>query len=173
MRGTERNNTALQIKLLRVLQEREFERVGGSKTIKVDVRLIAATNRDLEAAVTARRFREDLYYRLQVIQITVPPLRQRKEDVPALAAHFVKKYARENERGLKGVSEEKMAILMRHSWPGNVRELENCMEYATVMSEPEAPEIVPEVLPLSVRSIVASGESSRCRRALLLRMRWR
>lgn len=150
---------ALQVKLLRVLQEREFERVGGVKTIKTDVRLVAATNRDLEAAVAAGRFRHDLYYRLQVVQLTMPALRQRKEDVPELAAHFLEKFAGENDRPLKCISDEAMAILLRHSWPGNVRELENCMEYATVMSEPEATAIMPEVLPLSVRTMVATGES--------------
>ncbi|HOQ30038.1 MAG TPA: sigma-54 dependent transcriptional regulator [Armatimonadota bacterium] len=150
---------ALQVKLLRVLQEREFERVGGTKTIKVDVRLIAATNRDLEAAVAAGRFRHDLYYRLQVIQITMPPLRQRKEDLPALVDHFIRKYAGEDGRQIQGVSDEAMEILTRHSWPGNVRELENCIEYAVVMSEPDATLITPDVLPLSVRGLVASGDT--------------
>ena len=150
---------ALQVKLLRVLQEREFERVGGTKTIKVDVRLVAATNRDLEAMVAAGRFREDLYYRLHVIQIMMPPLRQRKEDIPALVAHFSKRFARENARAIKGISDEAMTILMRHSWPGNVRELENCIEYAAVMAESDATQITPDVLPLSVRTMVASGGS--------------
>jgi DNA-binding NtrC family response regulator len=150
---------SLQVKLLRVLQEREFERVGGMKTIKVDVRLVAATNRDLEAAVAAGRFRHDLYYRLQVIQITMPPLRQRKEDLPALVNHFITRFARENDRKVTGVSDEVMEIFLRHSWPGNVRELENCLEYATVMAEPDATLITPDVLPLSVRTLAARGDT--------------
>lgn len=152
-------SSALQVKLLRVLQEREFERVGGTKPIKVDVRLVAATNRDLEAAVAAGRFRQDLYYRLQVIQIPMPPLRERKEDIPMLVEHFVRKYARENGRQVKGTTDDALDTLMRHTWPGNVRELENCIEYATVMSEPEAPLIERDVLPLSVRAMVATGET--------------
>ncbi|MBI3947647.1 MAG: sigma 54-interacting transcriptional regulator, partial [Armatimonadetes bacterium] len=149
----------LQIKLLRVLQEREFERVGGTKTIKVDVRLVAATNRDLEAAVKAGRFRNDLYYRLHVIQITMPALRQRKEDIPALVDHFLRRYARDNGRQVESVSDETMDILTRYSWPGNVRELENCLEHAIVLSEPDAKAITPDVLPLSVRTLVARGDS--------------
>ena len=107
----------------------------------------------------AGRFREDLYYRLHVIQIMMPPLRQRKEDIPALVAHFSKRFARENARAIKGISDEAMTILMRHSWPGNVRELENCIEYAAVMAESDATQITPDVLPLSVRTMVASGGS--------------
>ena len=125
---------AFQAKLLRVLQEGEFERVGGGRTIKVDVRVIAATNRDLEAEVRAGEFREDLYYRLNVMPIRMPALRERIEDVPDLARFLVVKVARMQGRELT-VTDSALRVLMRHDWPGNVRELENCMERAAVMSE--------------------------------------
>jgi len=141
----------LQVKLLRVLQEREFERVGGTKTIKVDVRLVAATNKDLEKAVAEKQFREDLYYRLQVIQVFVPPLRERREDIPALVEHFLAKYNAENGRKLKYVSKETLDLLMRYPYPGNVRELENAIERAVVMADRDATEITPDLLPMSIR----------------------
>ncbi|WP_295581120.1 nif-specific transcriptional activator NifA [uncultured Lamprocystis sp.] len=125
---------AFQAKLLRVLQEGEFERVGGGRTMKVDVRIIAATNRDLEAEVRAGEFREDLYYRLNVMPIRMPALRERIEDVPDLARFLVTKVARLQGRNLQ-ITDSALRILMRHDWPGNVRELENCMERAAVMSE--------------------------------------
>jgi Nif-specific regulatory protein len=125
---------AFQAKLLRVLQEGEFERVGGGRTLKVDVRVIAATNRDLEAEVRAGEFREDLYYRLNVMPIRMPALRERIEDVPDLARFLVTKVARMQGRELE-ITDSALRILMRHDWPGNVRELENCMERAAVMSE--------------------------------------
>ena len=125
---------AFQAKLLRVLQEGEFERVGGGRTLKVDVRVIAATNRDLEAEVRAGDFREDLYYRLNVMPIRMPPLRERIEDVPDLARFLVVKVARMQGRELR-ITDSALRILMHHDWPGNVRELENCMERAAVMSE--------------------------------------
>jgi Nif-specific regulatory protein len=125
---------AFQAKLLRVLQEGEFERVGGGRTLKVDVRVIAATNRDLEAEVRAGDFREDLYYRLNVMPIRMPALRERIEDVPDLARFLVVKVARMQGRELS-ITDSALRILMRHDWPGNVRELENCMERAAVMSE--------------------------------------
>ena len=124
---------AFQAKLLRVLQEGEFERVGGGRTLKVDVRVIAATNRDLESEVRAGEFREDLYYRLNVMPIRMPALRERIEDVPDLARFLVTKVARMQGRDLQ-VTDSALRILMRHDWPGNVRELENCMERAAVMS---------------------------------------
>jgi two-component system NtrC family response regulator len=124
---------ALQVKLLRVLQEMEFERVGGNKTIKVDVRLVAATNRDLKTEVEEGRFREDLYYRLNVVHLHIPPLRERKEDVALLATHFLRKYAQENTRGEVHLSPEAMKMLMHYAWPGNVRELENVMERAVIL----------------------------------------
>ncbi|MBB1073493.1 nif-specific transcriptional activator NifA [Rhodoferax sp. 4810] len=125
---------AFQAKLLRVLQEGEFERVGGNRTLKVDVRVIAATNRHLEQAVKMGEFREDLYYRLNVMPITVPPLRERIEDIPELARFLVAKIARLQGRELE-MTDSALRILMQHDWPGNVRELENCMERAAVMSE--------------------------------------
>jgi len=124
---------SLQAKLLRVLQEHEFERVGGTKTIRVDIRVIAATNRDLEAAVRSGRFREDLYYRLNVVRLELPPLRTRIDDVPALAEHFLRKYCAETGKNLPGISEEAMTVLRGHRWPGNIRELENAIERAVVL----------------------------------------
>lgn len=124
-----------QRKLLRVLQEREFERVGGSLPIKVDTRVIAATNKPIEAEVEAGRFREDLYYRLNVIRIAMPPLRERKEDVPVLVEHFLDKHRYNPTAQPARISEEAMQVLIRHDWPGNVRELENSVQRAVVMSQ--------------------------------------
>jgi two-component system, NtrC family, response regulator HydG len=124
-----------QIKLLRVLQERAFERVGGNETIKVDVRIVAATNKNLVEEVRERRFREDLYYRLNVVHIPMPPLRQRGNDVVLLADYFLRQFARENHRRIDGFSDEARAKLVAHRWPGNVRELENAIERAVVFTE--------------------------------------
>ena len=124
----------MQAKLLRVLQEREFRRLGGLESIRVDVRIIAATNLDLKQAVKENRFRDDLYYRLNVINVTLPPLRERKEDIPLLASHFIKKYNEENGRSISSINEEAMMLLMEHEWPGNVRELENVIERAVVLT---------------------------------------
>ena len=124
-----------QVKLLRVLQEREFERVGGSETIRVDVRVIAATNSDLEAAVAAGRFREDLYYRLNVFSIYLPPLRERRPDIPLLADHFVEKYGAAHGKDVRRIATTAIDMLMSYHWPGNVRELENCIERAVVVCE--------------------------------------
>ncbi|HEV2248186.1 MAG TPA: sigma-54 dependent transcriptional regulator [Terriglobia bacterium] len=137
-----------QAKLLRVIQEREFMRLGGTESIKVDVRILAATNSDLKQMVQANKFREDLYYRLNVISVNLPPLRERKEDIPLLVDHFLVKYCNENGReGLK-FSPEAMKILMDHDWPGNVRELENAVERAVVLvlGPPIGPEALPEQL---------------------------
>jgi DNA-binding NtrC family response regulator len=123
----------LQSKLLRVIQEKEFERVGGTKPIKVDTRIISTTNRDLEKAIEERRFREDLYFRLNVIPIKLPPLRERKEDIPALVQHFLRKYSIENKKNVKNVHPDAMMTFMSHSWPGNIRELENSIERAVVL----------------------------------------
>jgi two-component system response regulator HydG len=123
----------MQVKLLRVLQEGEFERVGGTKTVTVDVRLVAATNRDLERMVAERKFRQDLYYRLNVIPIRVPPLRERYDDVPLLAAHFLRVYAEKNRKELRGITDDALEALQAYRWPGNVRELENAMERAVVL----------------------------------------
>ena len=123
-----------QAKLLRVMQEREFMRLGGVETIRVDVRVVAATNIDLHRAVEEGRFREDLYYRLNVIAVQLPPLRQRKEDIPALVAHFTLKYSAENAKPVEGVTPEALQALMDYDWPGNVRELENVIERGVVLS---------------------------------------
>jgi Nif-specific regulatory protein len=128
---------ALQVKLLRVLQEREFERVGGTHTIKVDIRLIAATNRDLSEAVRLGQFRQDLYYRLAVVKVTMPTLHERKEDIPMLTRHFVQKHAKRCKVKPRPVSREAMAALVNYEWPGNVRELENAIERALVMGSSE------------------------------------
>jgi DNA-binding NtrC family response regulator len=124
-----------QVKLLRFLQERTFERVGGNQTIRVDVRVIAATNRPLEQCVRGGTFREDLFYRLTVVPLKVPPLRERASDIPALAMKFLERFARENERAVVSISSDALIKLMTYSWPGNVRELENVMERATVLCE--------------------------------------
>jgi Nif-specific regulatory protein len=124
---------ALQVKLLRVLQEREFERVGGTHPLKVNIRLIAATNRDLEDAVRKGEFRQDLYYRLAVVKMTMPPLRERREDIPMLTRHFLQKYAMRCRVKAKPISREAMAALVHYEWPGNVRELENAIERSLVM----------------------------------------
>ncbi len=124
----------VQVKLLRFLEQREFERVGGNKTFKVDVRIVAATHRDLRKKVDDGSFREDLYYRLNVIEINIPPLRQRPGDIPLLAQHFLTKYAAANGKELQGLSDEVLALLLSHPWPGNVRELENALERAVVLA---------------------------------------
>jgi two-component system, NtrC family, response regulator AtoC len=127
----------LQAKILRALQEREIERVGGTRTIKIDVRVIAATNRDLKKAVEEGTFREDLYYRLNVVPITLPPLRQRRDDIPLLVEHFIGKYNREFNRKVKGFSAGATAALYQYEWPGNVRELENVIERAVALAQGE------------------------------------
>jgi DNA-binding NtrC family response regulator len=139
---------AMQVKLLRFLQTRRFERVGGRKTLSVDVRLIAATNSDLEAEVARGRFREDLYYRLNVVPIQLPPLRDRSSDIPALAATFLARFAAENQRQLDGFSREALERLLIHRWPGNVRELEHAIEHAGVMARGRL--VMPYDLPESV-----------------------
>ena len=125
---------AIQVKLLRVLQDREFERLGSTKTLKVDVRLVAATNRDLRAALEEGTFREDLYYRLNVVAIDIPPLREHKEDIPALAEFFLEKSARESGKMVQGITPQAMKLLMDFHWPGNVRELQNVLERAVTLS---------------------------------------
>jgi len=139
-----------QAKLLRVIQEREFMRVGGLDTIKVDVRIIAATNADLEGSVQQGTFREDLYYRLNVITVNLPPLRRRSEDIPLLAQSFLAYYARENEKAIRDIAPRAMELLLDYHWPGNVRELENAIERAVVLSTGET--LTEELLPGSVRS---------------------
>ncbi len=128
---------ALQAKLLRVLQEREFERIGSTQTIKVDVRIVATTNRDLQKEVAAGNFREDLYYRLNVIEMGLPPLRERKEDIPALVQNFVAKFNEENGKSVSGLADETLDALLQYDWPGNIRELENYTERAVVVAQSE------------------------------------
>jgi DNA-binding NtrC family response regulator len=122
------------VKLLRVLQEREFERLGGTKTLKVDIRMIAATNRDLRAALEEGTFREDLYYRLNVVPIDIPPLREHKEDIPELVNHFLARFAADNEKEIEGITPAAVSVLMEYHWPGNVRQLENSVERAVALS---------------------------------------
>src|SRR6201981_2311855 len=126
---------AIQVKLLRVLQEREFERLGGTKTLKVDVRLIAATNRDLRAALEDGTFREDLYYRLNVVPIDIAPLREHKDDIPELGTLFLSRFARESGKPIRGITPEAMKMLVNYHWPGNVRELQNIVERACALSK--------------------------------------
>jgi two-component system response regulator HydG len=146
---------ATQIKLLRVLQERCFERVGGNETVKVDVRVVAATNKNLAEEVREGRFREDLYYRLNVVHVEMPPLRQRGNDVVLLAEHFLRRFARENNRRIDGFSEAARAKLVAHRWPGNVRELENAVERAVVFTEGELVEA--EALPFDAAPATIEG----------------
>ncbi len=127
-------SAAVQVKLLRLLQEGEFQRVGGNQTLKADVRVISATNQDLESRVKEDAFREDLYYRLNVVPIKIPPLRERREDIPPLVEHFVQRFSKENRKSIEGVSREAMDQLVKYDYPGNIRELENIMERAVVIS---------------------------------------
>jgi DNA-binding NtrC family response regulator len=145
-------STELQTKLLRFLQEREFERVGGTKPISVDVRIIAATNRDLNHAVQEGKFREDLYYRLNVVPLILPPLRDRKEDIPGLADYFLKRSALETKKSFTAIDEAAIKKLIAYQWPGNVRELANVIESAVVLGQ--GPELTPQDLPTKVVSTV-------------------
>jgi len=149
-------SVAMQAKLLRVLQSGEFERVGGTRTLKADVRLVAATNTDLVALVREKRFREDLYYRLNVITIHLPTLRDRREDIPLLAHHFLRRYAEKNAKLLRGFTEDTMDLLQTYAWPGNVRELENAIERAVVLTRSDL--ITPVDLP---ETLVRSDQAAR------------
>lgn len=144
-----------QIKLLRVLQEREFERVGGTVTLKTDVRVIAATNRNLEELISQGKFRQDLYYRLNVISIHIPPLRERKTDIPLLVDYFIDKYSKANRKKIKRISTSAIDMLMAYHWPGNVRELENCIERAVLLANDEV--IHGHHLPPTLQTAEASG----------------
>ncbi|MFQ5657902.1 MAG: sigma-54-dependent transcriptional regulator [Candidatus Methylomirabilales bacterium] len=152
---------ALQVKLLRVLQDRIFRRVGGTEDIEVDVRVIAATNQNLQELIRKGHFREDLFYRLNVIPVDLPPLRERREDIPLLAMNFLAKYSEETKRTIKGVSPEAMEPLLRYDWPGNVRELENAVERGVAMESSEV--LTPESLPDKLREgrpeTVENGQS--------------
>jgi len=150
---------SIQIKLLRVLQEREFERVGGTQTIKVNVRLLAATNRNLQDLVSEGKFREDLFYRLHVFPIYVPPLRKRKSDIVLLADYFLEKYSRENRKNVRRLSSAVIDMLMSYHWPGNVRELENCMERAVLVAEADV--IHPYHLPPTLQTAEATGTEAK------------
>jgi Nif-specific regulatory protein len=152
-------NLATQVKLLRVLQEREFERVGGTETIKANVRLVAATNKDLEKAIAAGTFREDLYYRLNVFTLFIPPLRERKADMLLLVDHFLEKFAREHKRNIKRISTPAIDMLASYHWPGNVRELENTLERAVLMCDGEV--VHGHHLPPSLQTAEASGTITR------------
>jgi len=143
-------NAQVQIKILRVLQEKKFERVGGEKTLQIDTRVISATNRDLQAEIQKGNFREDLYYRLNVVNIEVPPLRERKEDIPVLSAVFLKEFNDENGKSLEGFSTKARLVLNNYSWPGNIRELRNCIESAVVLSKGSVIEV--DDLPVQVVS---------------------
>jgi two-component system response regulator HydG len=147
---------ATQAKLLRVLQTGEFERVGGTRTLTVDVRLVTATNADLAALVREKRFREDLYYRLNVIVVQLPPLRERREDIPLLAHHFLRRYAAKNAKTVQGFAEESLDVLQTYAWPGNVRELENVVERAVVLTR--SPMISPADFP---EALVGSDQAAR------------
>ena len=142
---------SLQAKLLRVLEGDEFMHVGGTSKVKVDVRVVAASNKDLQSAIAVKAFREDLYYRLNVFPITIPPLRERKEDIPALVGHFLSYYCKEMKKDIKTASPEAMEILLNHVWTGNVRELQNCIERAVILSDGNV--ILPEHLGIRPRSL--------------------
>jgi two-component system, NtrC family, response regulator PilR len=139
----------MQVKLLRVLQERKFRRVGGLEELTADIRVIAATNQDLEKAVAEARFREDLFYRINVIPIALPPLRERREDIPLLAEHFLAKYSEQMQKPVTGISRPALELLLRHDWPGNIRELENVLERAVALEA--TPTVLMESLPPSIR----------------------
>jgi transcriptional regulator with GAF, ATPase, and Fis domain len=161
-------NPLLQSKLLRVLQERQFERVGAVKTIKTDIRIIAATHQDLKVAVAQKKFREDLYYRLNVIPIRLPPLRERKSDIPLLTHHFLEHFNRSKRKKIRAISDEAMEALARYDWPGNVRELENTVERLVILVDhdvisaqdlPEKFHLLPEAEPAQVLEIPEEGIS--------------
>ncbi|MFQ5989298.1 MAG: sigma-54-dependent transcriptional regulator [Candidatus Methylomirabilales bacterium] len=148
---------AIQVKLLRVLQERIFRRVGGTEDVEVDVRVIAATHQDLKELIRKEQFREDLYYRLNVIPIHLPPLRERREDIPLLAMNFLAKSSQENRRPIRGIAPEAMEMLLTHHWPGNVRELENAIEQSVALGTEDV--LVPENLPEMVRARPGAADS--------------
>ncbi|MDP8299419.1 MAG: sigma-54 dependent transcriptional regulator [Candidatus Tantalella remota] len=147
-----------QLKLLRVLQERSFERVGGEETIEVDVRIVAATNRDLEKLVAEGKFREDLFYRLNVIPVALPPLRERKEDIPDLAKEFLGRFSRKNNKNISRISEDAYRSLLDHNWPGNIRELENTMERVVVIAKGNV--VTDEDLPGKIRERTGKDHAS-------------
>ncbi|NQT58548.1 MAG: sigma-54-dependent Fis family transcriptional regulator [Bacteroidetes bacterium] len=149
-------NAQVQIKILRVLQEKQFERVGGEKTLQIDTRIVSATNRDLQEEIKLGNFREDLFYRLNVVKIEVPPLRDRKDDIPLLAAAFLKEFNEENEKNIEGFSNKARSALYNYSWPGNIRELRNCIESSVVLSKGSVIEL--DDLPLSLTSAAKDNQ---------------
>jgi two-component system response regulator HydG len=149
-------SSVMQAKLLRVIQDREIQRVGSDTTLKVDVRILAATNRDLQEDVSSGNFREDLYYRLNVVTLRVPPLRERHEDIPLLAQHFLEKYSEKNRKSIKGFTPLSMDMLLRYDWPGNVRELENAVERAVILGPGDY--ITEKELPLSITKAYPHAE---------------
>jgi len=163
---------AMQAKLLRVIQEREIQRVGGEETLSVDVRILAATNRKLEEQVKNGNFREDLFYRLNVVALTIPPLRERQDDIPLLAQHFIGKYAQKNHKQVKGISPLAMDMLLKYAWPGNVRELENTIERAVILlpgehiTEKELPSNISQVYAENLERLQASSPSVAANRPL-------
>jgi len=156
---------AMQVKLLRVLQERELQRVGGHEDIKVDVRIIAATNQDLHALVTERKFRQDLFYRLNVFPLHIPPLRERSEDIPLIAQHLLDRHATAQKKAIKGLTGEALEALVRYRWPGNIRELQNVIERGVVLSKGTILKLGVDLLPIEgpdtgVPGSIAEGKSS-------------
>jgi two-component system response regulator HydG len=149
-------SSTIQTKLLRVLQEKEFEPLGSTRTMKVDVRVIAATHKDLEKEVREGRFREDLFYRLNVVPVSIPPLRERKEDLPSLAVHFLSFYGEKNRKELKEISPKALDLLIRYDWPGNIRELENCIERAVIVARGQM--ITPADLPPQIQALSRGKE---------------
>jgi two-component system response regulator PilR (NtrC family) len=150
-------NMTMQVKLLRVLQDRRFRRLGGTEEVQADIRIIAATNQDLEKLVATGRFREDLFYRINVIPMHLPPLRERRDDIPALAEHFLSKYSQQMKKPVRSVAHDSLALLQAYGWPGNVRELENVIERAVALEQ--TPAILPESLPAHVRNPRADAVS--------------
>jgi formate hydrogenlyase transcriptional activator len=150
-----------QVALLRVLQEREFERVGGTQSIKVDVRVIAATNRDLIAAVSGGSFRSDLFYRLQVFPIEIPPLRERRDDIPLLVEYFIDRYARKAGKNIRHISQETLELLQSYAWPGNIRELQNVIERSVILCETETFSIDESWLPQQPQPFLTAKPKNR------------
>jgi two-component system response regulator HydG len=162
-------SSLMQAKLLRVIQEREIQRVGSDETIKVDVRILTATNRDLEGEVSAGKFREDLYYRLKVVKLRVPPLRERVDDIPLLAQHFLAMYAKKNRKTVKGFTPLAMDTLLKYDWPGNVRELENTMERAVILLRGDY--VTEKELPFSITKTPALENGSTGSQRILVESR--
>lgn len=163
---------AVQVKLLRVLQEKEFQRVGGTATLKANVRVLAATNRDLEELIALKQFRRDLYYRLNVIELSMPPLRERTEDIPELAQYFVQQFAERAGKALKGLTPDTLNLCLGHSWPGNIRELENVMERAVILAPDQTRWLTPDLLPPALHQTTAREVPTMDILEFINRLRW-